>query len=334
MSVALFFFLGAAMSLAIGGFMISAGIGDIPEERSNHKGVTPTGGGLGILAALAILTLVLPKGEIYTSELAQILSLIWAVGFLGLCDDLYALSARIKFPLLCLICAAAIWVIGPVESLPDGDANLAIPIWAGAIGSFLWLFVVTNIVNFMDGSNGLMLVLMGIATAILSAVTWLLDSSQASMILLMLAAGILGLIPYNVRPKARIFTGDTGALVIGFTFAVGALWFIQEAPEARSAYLAPVLIMPFLADGLLTMLVRAMRGENLTKPHRLHLYQRLIRQGLTHMTVLLMYSCVGLVLAVYALRAVSMGFQDSIVFLLIPVAVLSLIYGLAIRRFN
>ena len=80
MNPVMWMILGVTVSLAVSGFMIFAGIGDIPEERSSHNQTTPTSGGLGIIAAIGVCGLVLAQTGFLNAEMAQILSLIWGHG--------------------------------------------------------------------------------------------------------------------------------------------------------------------------------------------------------------------------------------------------------------
>ncbi len=334
MSPLIWFALCFAVSLAVTGFMVVAGIGDVPDHRSSHSQVIPTGGGLGILAAMGIGALTLPEASASTSQLAQILSLIWAMGFLGFIDDIYNLPAKLKFLLMIVIATAAVWVIGPVTELPYGRVNYEMPLWFAYGGSFFWIFIVLNIVNFMDGSNGLMVVVMGIASAVLGGLSLVLNAPQSALLFFMILAGILGLAPYNIRSKARIFAGDVGALTIGFAYAVIVLLLCQEAKTAGPVYLGPVLILPFLIDGLMTIIRRAKNKERLMDAHRAHLYQRMIQHGYSHRLVAVCYGVVTLLLAGLAAFAVSQNFQSYLNFLLIPFFVLSTAYLIVIRKFN
>lgn len=334
MTPIVWFILCVSVSLAVTGFMVVAGLGDVPGHRSSHSQVTPTGGGLGVLAALGIGALTLPQISGSTSQLAQILSLIWAMGFLGFVDDIYNLPAKFKFVLMTVIVGAAVWVIGPVTEFPYGRMKYEMPLWFGYLGSFLWILVVLNIVNFMDGSNGLMVLVMGIATAALGGISLWLGAPQSALLFFMMLAGILGLAPYNVRSKARIFGGDVGALTIGFAYAATVLLLCQEAKSYGPVYLGPVLILPFLIDGLLTILRRIKNKERIMDAHRSHLYQRMIQHGYSHMRVALFYGVVTLLLAGFAVLAVSQNLQYFLNVLLAPFFILSTAYLLVSQKFQ
>ena len=116
--------------------------------------------------------------------------------------------------------------------------------------------------------------------------------------------------PLNLRRKAVVFSGDIGALSAGFLFAAGVLLLTYESDVSVSIYLGAMMVLPFLADVLLTLLWRVKSRQNLLKPHRDHLYQRAIRNGVSHIKISLIYYgafalCAGVALGV--------SMQDQIV---------------------
>lgn len=327
-------FTGLTLSLAVCGFMVIAGVGDVPGQRSSHDNVTPTGGGLGILAAMGITGLMLGHYGYLSDAMAQILSLIWGVGLLGLCDDVFDLNPKYKLVLLMVLATAAVWVIGPVTDMPFGASDYEIPLWIGWSGSVLWVLVVVNIVNFMDGSNGLMLVVMSIAAAVLGYIARELAAPQTILLLAMLLVGMMGLLPYNLRNKAAIFSGDVGALTIGFTYAVAVLWMCSETPYEGSLYIGPVLILPLLADGLFTIIRRIRAGENIMQAHRSHLYQKMVQKGLPHLGVAFIYGIAAIAMAGFTIWSMSLDLHKFVNFLILPLLILAGLYLLAMRRFN
>ncbi len=314
--IALLILVGLAFfaSLAFTGFMRQVGVSDVPNKRSAHSAPIPTSGGVGILAGLGMCLLALPYllPELTTvRETAPFLSLIFAVAVLGLTDDIFLLKSGMKMFLLVIMAGLAVWVIGPADLLPTGKAGLQLPFSLAFIGSVLWLFTVTNGVNFMDGSNGLMGVVMAIASFALVGIGFAVGAATTSVLALILFGSILGFLPYNFRPKAQLFCGDVGSLTIGFTYAGLVLSMIQEADSAAIIYAGPLLILPFLADVLLTLLRRAVKGEPVLLAHNTHLYQRLIRSGRSHMQIAWVYGFVTLVLGNLVLIALTKGWMSS-----------------------
>lgn len=299
-----------AAALAFSGFMIAAGVGDIPNDRSNHSATTPTSGGMGLVAALGITCLAAVK--FYPQfglgpELPYLLMLAFAIAALGLFDDVFEGRTRIKFALIIGIAALAVRVIGPPLALPMGVYEIALPYGVGLIGAVLWIFVCVNGVNFMDGANGFMGSFMMIASLALTMLAMTIGAMTAAILAGALTFGLLGFLPYNFGRKAQIFCGDIGSLLVGFIFAIASLLLVKETPNMQLLYVGPVLMLPFLADIFMTLGSRAKRKENLLAAHSTHLYQRLIRSGWSHSKVSLVYAGAGLLCANIAVFAVFTG---------------------------
>jgi UDP-GlcNAc:undecaprenyl-phosphate GlcNAc-1-phosphate transferase len=287
-------------SLAASGFMCIAGLGDASDGRSAHSGVVPTSGGLGIITsfglALCGVALLFPSLKLGIG-FAPVMALLFAVGFLGLVDDAMTLGPKLKFGVMLVICGAAVWSIGPPVTLPFLDRPIPLHPAIGFGGAVLWIFVVMNAVNFMDGANGLMGLTMTIANFALFGVG-LISGSPTTLLLSALALmALLGFLPYNLRQEARVFSGDVGSLSIGFLFAVTILFLIAETPGRTFHLVGPILILPLLVDVLLTLVRRVRKRENILQAHNTHLYQRLIRSGRGHLAVSGFYALAALICA-------------------------------------
>jgi UDP-N-acetylmuramyl pentapeptide phosphotransferase/UDP-N-acetylglucosamine-1-phosphate transferase len=106
---------------------------------------------------------------------------------------------------------------------------------------------------------------------------------QAGLALLacLLAAASLGFLFHNL-PPARIFMGDIGSAFLGFTLAAMPLIAYVQTSNARMPVVGVLFVAPFVFDGTLTILRRALHRENIFKPHRSHLYQQLVIAGQSH----------------------------------------------------
>ena len=314
------------LSLIITGFMVKAGLGDVPNERSSHKSTTPTAGGLGIIAGLAGAYFWLGLTDSAQITDGIILGLIALTGFLGWIDDSFTIPTRAKFVIFIMIASVSVWKIGPVTILPYAFSSFPLPYLIGFAGSMLWIFVVTNTVNFMDGSNGLMPFVMCVALIALALFSWSAGSQGPAILSAVLAAGLAGLLPYNFRSRAKIFSGDVGALTIGFGYAVAVLWLCSELKENNLVFIGPVLILPFLVDVLMTLAWRLIRGENLLTPHRSHFYQRMISKGVSHVMVAWFYGLTALILAFFTSWALGNQMHTFLSYLIMPTMVLYVIY--------
>jgi Fuc2NAc and GlcNAc transferase len=153
-------------------------------------------------------------------------------------------------------------------STPLGSVELG-PV-LGVLGSTLWIVVVTNAVNFMDGANGLSPGSLVIALTVLG----LSSGHGLGALALMGAAAGLGFLPWNL-PGGRIFQGDAGALFSSALFAGLVLMAAGPLGEgAISVWFGPLALLPMLTDVFLTLLARARRRKSLLQAHRDHLFQR------------------------------------------------------------
>ena len=132
----------------------------------------------------------------------------------------------------------------------------------------------------MDGINGIAGIT-GIVGFGLLAFSAFLSGSDSSFVTLAICMSLscLGFLPFNM-PRARVFMGDVGSILLGFVFAGMVIWLSRNLLDfiCLSAFL-----FPFYADEFTTMAVRIRDGENLTHPHRRHLYQLLTNEkGISH----------------------------------------------------
>ena len=292
------------VSLTVCAVVARYGAKDVPDGgRKDHARPVSTLGGLGVaaghLGALAWVGsmggdgLCLADGSGLPGNAWDWPILIgFGVGFLvtGLIDDLRPLKARTKLLLLGGLSAGAClagWYdlganAGPLVSRSYAPWLLA--------GGTLWVFVVSNATNFMDGSNGLAL---GCAAIMLAALFALSAPSSA------LVAAIAGFLVLNLA--GRLFAGDTGALYVGFW--VAALSLLGAARGAYSIWIPPLIALPFLTDVILTVIWRARRGGNVMQAHREHAYQLFRRAGWGHLPVALLWWAMTAVCGVVAVLA-------------------------------
>jgi UDP-N-acetylmuramyl pentapeptide phosphotransferase/UDP-N-acetylglucosamine-1-phosphate transferase len=205
-------------------------------------------------------------------------SLIIAI---GLIDDLRALPTGPK--LAVHVAAATSLVVAMAPQLLSLDQWL--PAWIGLTVAGFVTVALTNIYNFMDGSDGLAAtqgVLAGFGWTILAASNGHVD---LALLALVVAGGCLGFLAHNF-PPASIFMGDVGSAFLGFTFAFLPLAIAQEVGQVFTGVL---MIWPFAFDATLTIGRRIARRQNITRPHREHLYQRLILAGWLPKSVMLLY---------------------------------------------
>lgn len=266
-----------------------AGMLDHPNVRSSHENPTPRAGGLGIIAGAGALLLAAPllagfdPAALRPAGIAAMA--MAAFGALGLADDLYGLGPRFKFAAMAVLSLAFAALAGPAVAIDfTAGFGVILPWPVALLGSALWIFVVVNAVNFMDGSDGLIALSLMMAGAGFAALGWLAGSSAVLLTGLALLAAMAGFYVLNGATASRrggVFAGDCGALGAGALAAMCGLTLANEGP-AGTVWLAPVLLMPLLGDVLLTLARRAMGGRLSLSAHREHAYQRLLVAGASH----------------------------------------------------
>lgn len=269
--------LGGAGAWIMGRLASQLGLVDHPNGRSSHATPTPKGGGVGILAAFALssVTLNIPVGFWLPAAFLALFS------FFG---DRFELSPKFRLPLQ-FIASSFLIYSSPIT-------HNSSPIWF----FFLAVFIVgtANFYNFMDGINGIA----GVTGATgfgLIALFGSLSGTAASFVILAICLSLscLGFLPFNI-PKARVFMGDVGSILLGFVFAGMVVYLSKSLIDiiCLSAFL-----FPFYADELTTMYVRLRDRESLTRPHRRHLYQILANEyGMPHWKVSVAYGLSQLII--------------------------------------
>jgi UDP-GlcNAc:undecaprenyl-phosphate/decaprenyl-phosphate GlcNAc-1-phosphate transferase len=282
------FFIAAFVALLATRAMIAVGISDNPDEaRKLHKKVTPTSGGVGIIAGVfagigcAAASDALPLDQ----KMLVALGVSLIGGTLGLLDDIYALGPKRKLAVMLFSVSAFVMFGARIESLtlaPNLVVNLG-PI-VGALGTIFWLLVLVNTVNFMDGANGLSMGCSGIGLFWLCALIVLQNgvarNFEAFAILGWIgSAACLGFLYWNAA-NGKVFAGDSGALFVGlFCGTLGVLAVVAGINPLSVA----TCFLPMLVDVILTVVLRLKRKENVLTAHAQHAYQLAIRHGATHL---------------------------------------------------
>ncbi|MDP8917174.1 MAG: hypothetical protein M3M95_08240 [Pseudomonadota bacterium] len=299
----------AALTFVLGGLIAWCGPIDPVKTRSSHTRPTPTSGGLAVLAGaaagLALATALASFAADDIAPVAALLALAGGAGFFGAADDLFDLSPLVKLGALALLALAVSCGVAHVQALPLGPGlELALGSGLGALGGALFLIVLLNTVNFMDGSDGLAVGAAAISLAGMSAPAFLAGEPAVATAALAAAAAAAAFLPWNLRHRA--FQGDAGAFFSASM--IGGIGLILASWRITTPYLVVFTVLPLITDVLLTLIVRARRRERLLQAHRDHLYQLWLQStgrphlqlavrvwGLTALT-----TGVGLLLELYA----------------------------------
>ena len=266
-------------TFAVRELMLRYRILDQPTERSSHTQPTPSLGGLGIIfgfwigLVVAALAFAFPVKSIIGLLAGTTILLVITL------DDLVR-PMGVLSKLAVQVGAASI-LVGFGVRLDQVQIPLVGTLTLGALGALItvfWLVWISNIYNFMDGIDGITSLETLVVSLFLILLSFLIHQPAPPLLATALLGGVAGFLTFNF-PPASIFMGDVGSAFLGFTLAALAVMGNKVGiPFVASA----MLLGTFLFDSTYTILWRLRRKENIFRAHRSHLYQRLVKQGLSH----------------------------------------------------
>ena len=301
---------------------------DKPNERSSHSTIVLRGGGIIFMLGLWIWSAFYGFG--YPWFLAAV-TLIAGVSFV---DDIRSLPDSVRLVAQFVAMGLMFYQLGLFEMFQMSDGSLLSGIVVPAL-IVLLAFVVcvgaSNIINFMDGING---ITGGYALASLIPLFILnreLGFVEDSLVVTVVLADVVFCL-FNFRPKgkAKCFAGDVGSIGIAFIllFLIGRLVMLT----GDVTYL--IFLLVYGVDGCLTICHRILLHENLGEAHRKHAFQLMANElKIGHVTVSLIYMALQM--------AVSLGFiylcpnttAAHWVYLAIALAVLAIAYILFKKKY-
>jgi UDP-GlcNAc:undecaprenyl-phosphate/decaprenyl-phosphate GlcNAc-1-phosphate transferase len=269
--------------------MIRVSISDSPDAaRKLHAKVTPTSGGIGIIAGtIAGLGFLGSRGALAMDPiLFGCVGISCIGGLLGLLDDIFVLGPKRKLSVMLVITMAFAVFFARIDVLTL-TPEIAIPLGAvlGGIGTVFWLLVMVNTVNFMDGANGLSMGCSAIGLACLSGLLIVTGHNPTALLGLVGCAACIGFLVWNAF-SGSIFAGDSGALFVGLLCGTLGAWAVTLGVHPLAVAMC---FLPSLVDVILTVLLRTIRRQNILQPHCEHAYQRIIRAGISHFKIARFY---------------------------------------------
>lgn len=236
---------------------------DRPNDRSLHTQPVPRTGGVAIMAGVLAAW-----GIEWTHWLLPTLTSAMILLFVSFLDDVYGLSARVRFVIQFLVAVFFVSRVVPLES-----GLFLVILLAMAV---VWM---TNLFNFMDGSDGLAggMALFGFGSyAVAAGISGHVLMATASM---SIVAASIAFLFFNFHP-AQIFMGDAGSIPLGFMVAAFGLLGWRESIWP---FWFPLLVFsPFIVDSTVTLIKRLAQKERFWQAHRSHYYQRLVQMGWGH----------------------------------------------------
>jgi UDP-GlcNAc:undecaprenyl-phosphate GlcNAc-1-phosphate transferase len=292
-------------------FVVRIGAIDYPSDRKVHPTPTPTMGGLAMYAGFLVglgVSRFLPffseMNRRSTEPLAALVTCTLMVA-LGAIDDKRGTSALAKFTAQVFIAGVLVltgvqllyfWL--PWFGIVSIGSDLGVPL------TILWVVLVANAVNLIDGLDGLAAGMVTIAAGgffvYMVRAPSLFGSASPAPLLSMIVAGIcVGFLPWNFNP-ARIFMGDSGSMLLGMLLSLATISGFGRNPYPPSGgdlaviaipILVPLLVLAVpLLDVVLAIVRRVRKGISIGHADKEHIHHRLMDIGHTHRgAVLLMY---------------------------------------------
>jgi UDP-N-acetylmuramyl pentapeptide phosphotransferase/UDP-N-acetylglucosamine-1-phosphate transferase len=256
---------------------------DMPNERKEHTVPVPTMGGIAVIAGMMVALVLWLPFDYQTEQVCFFLS-VAALFALGIMDDIRDLSARYKF--LVQFGLATLMAISGIR-ITSFEGLLGIyelPVVAQYTFTVLTIVGVTNAFNLIDGIDGLAGGLGFMSLATLGIFLTINGDITSALIAFSLAGGIVAFLYFNFNP-ARIFLGDTGSLVLGFSIAVLCIRLLQVNTSSVLPH-APLFILSLafipVYDTIRVFAMRIWKGKSPFEADRTHIHHLLTNAGFGH----------------------------------------------------
>lgn len=287
------------------------GLVDIPNNRKLHTGSVPLVGGIAIYIAILTYFLLFDHFNIYTIGYIIGASLLLLVGIL---DDMY--DIRVRYRLLVQFASALIitWsgaYIGDVGYI-DGIGIISF----GGFGIVVTiLLIITNInsFNMVDGVDGL-LGMLSLISMITLAIFLSLAGSSFTIIPIVTSGAVIAYLVFNLKlvnfiPK--VFVGDSGAMLLGFTIS----WLATIGTVVEHAF-RPVTILYIVAVPLIDLIFnifnRIRKGQSPIRPARDHIHHRLMDRGYSSIKTVVIVSALAVFISAVGFVGEYFEFSDLI----------------------
>jgi UDP-GlcNAc:undecaprenyl-phosphate GlcNAc-1-phosphate transferase len=179
----------------------------------------------------------------------------------------------------------------------------ALPSWVGGPLTVLWIVAIMNMVNFLDGLDGLAAGVAAIAGGTFCVIALSLDKPDPAILSAIVFGATLGFLRHNFYP-ARIFMGDSGALLLGFVLATVAVQGLLKTAATVALFFPLLVLLIPIIDTSFVVARRLKHGERVFEGDQAHLHHRFLRRGFTQRgAALYMYGwCTSLAAAALATR--------------------------------
>ena len=296
---------------------VKVGAIDVPRDgRRMHDHPIPRMGGLAIFLGFIISVLLLMPLD--QPKQGMLLGAVIIV-VLGIFDDIYALSAKLKFAVQIGAALIAVLMGNQIDYLSNPNIFSSDPYWhLGVLSipiSVLWIVAITNAVNLIDGLDGLACGVSTISSMTMLVIALTVAEAQVAILMAALAGACIGFLPYNLNP-AKIFMGDTGSTFLGFVLATVSIQGLFKS-YAIISFAVPFLVLGLpIFDTCFAILRRLARGQSPMAPDRGHIHHRLIDMGFTQKQAVAVLYLISAILGLSAVVLTTNNAMKAMLFLL------------------
>ncbi|MGL4937297.1 UDP-N-acetylglucosamine--undecaprenyl-phosphate N-acetylglucosaminephosphotransferase [Shewanella sp.] len=296
---------------------------DRPNERKKHQGEIPLVGGIAIYTTLMLAIWAYPN-LLVSSEIYVLCASVLVL--MGVIDDKYDVDYRIRLVIQILISCTMIFAAGlSLKSL--GGLAFGYPVVLGPLGYIVTVFAVLgaiNAFNMVDGIDGL---LGGLSLATFGGLAYLNYVDDQLLLARFCLLMMIVMIPYIILNlgfpfgrQRKVFMGDAGSMLIGFT----VIWVLLQGTQGPKAQMYPVTALWLIAIPLMdmiTIMVRRIRkGHSPFKPDREHLHHVCLRAGLSPHQALCFICMLALIYAAVGITLESVNAPELLSFVLFLLA--------------
>ncbi|MGD6803392.1 glycosyltransferase family 4 protein [Rossellomorea vietnamensis] len=277
---------------------LKLGITDKPNYRKVHAKVMPRMGGLAIFIGVAAGYFV---SDLHNEKITAITAGAILVVILGILDDKFELSAKIKFTAQILIAVMIVSTGLTIDfiTIPFVVEKFQLG-WMAYPITILWIVGITNAINLIDGLDGLAAGISSIGIATIAVMAGLAGKDLILLISVIILGSTIGFLFYNFHP-AKIFMGDTGALFLGYSISILSLLGLYKSVTLFSIII-PILIMGVpIFDTTFAIIRRIYNKQPISSPDKSHLHHRILAMGLSHRNTVLAIYGLGVLFSISAI---------------------------------
>lgn len=281
------------------------GLVDKPNVRKHHSGHIPLVGGVSIYISIWVLFFLQPT---WFPNFYFYIICVSLLLFVGILDDRFDLPVRPRIVLQAGV--AIVMMFSGLHLASLGDIFFGYAVGLGLLGYLLTIFAVMcaiNAFNMVDGIDGLLGALSCVSFASLGIAFSLHGKNELAQWCVCLTIACTPYILLNLGipwgRKFKVFMGDAGSALIGFT----VIWLVILATQGATAILHPVTALWIIAvplmDMIRVMVLRIRRGDSPFKPDREHLHHILLKYGFKHSTALFIVLAIAISFSVMGIYA-------------------------------